>query len=412
MGATGLSDFVGPLDAVLFSPYGRKSLAIHAQCNLLRRLMPFWRGHQRVTLKKNALLPNLQNHDGMDLIALARGGVAIDSGPHLAAGSKAPHISKAGGSTAPWGTVSLDYIYLIGGLIGLFLGGEALVRGSVGLARRMAISPLLIGLTVVGFGTSTPELLVSVDAAWRGVPDIALGNVIGSNIANILLIIGISALVWPIRVTGATLSRDCGVMMAATLAMVPVFAMGHLVRPVGLCLVAGLAGYLVWAYRHPGHGDTEAAALPIPASALAPTLWVITGLIALMLGARFLVDGAVNIARGFGLSEAFIGLSIVAVGTSLPELATSLIAALRRQSEIAIGNIVGSNIFNLLGILGVTGLITPIPVASRFLTFDLPVLLGVSALLSVLLLRCPKIGRGMGVVMLIGYAAYIWAARV
>jgi len=135
------------------------------------------------------------------------------------------------------------------------------------------------------------------------------------------------------------------------------------------------------------------------------------GLVALMLGARFLVDGAVAIARGYGISEAFIGLSIVAVGTSLPELATSLIAALRRQSEIAIGNIVGSNIFNLLGILGVTALITPIPVASRFLSFDLPVLIAVSLVLCVLLVTRPVIGRGVGVAMLVGYAAYIWAAQ-
>ncbi|MFN3641767.1 MAG: calcium/sodium antiporter [Gemmobacter sp.] len=305
----------------------------------------------------------------------------------------------------------MDYFYLIVGLIGLFFGGEALVRGSVGIARRMAIPPLLIGLTVVGFGTSTPELLVSVDAAWRGVPDIALGNIVGSNIANILLIIGLSALVWPIKVMGATLRRDTAVMMAAALVLLPVFAMGQMGRLSGLVLVAGLAAYLVWAYRQPGDAATEEVGVPAPASALVSGLWVIGGLVALMLGARFLVDGAVNIARGFGISEAFIGLTIVAVGTSLPELATSLIAAFRRQSEIAIGNIVGSNIFNVLGILGVTALIAPIPVASRFLTFDLPVMIAVSLVLTALLLTRPVIGRGIGVAMLAGYAAYVWAAQ-
>lgn len=305
----------------------------------------------------------------------------------------------------------MDYLYLIGGLVGLFFGGEALVRGSVGIARRMAIPSLLIGLTVVGFGTSTPELLVSVDAAWRGVPDIALGNIVGSNIANILLIIGLSALIWPIKVMGATLRRDTAVMMAAALVLVPVFAMGQLGRVSGVILVAGLAAYLIWAYRQPGDLEAEEVGVPAPASALVSTLWVIGGLVALMVGARFLVDGAVNIARGYGISEAFIGLTIVAVGTSLPELATSLIAAFRRQSEIAIGNIVGSNIFNVLGILGVTALIAPIPVASRFLTFDLPVMIAVSLVLTALLLTRPVIGRGIGVAMLAGYVAYVWAAQ-
>ncbi|MBS0125030.1 calcium/sodium antiporter [Thetidibacter halocola] len=305
----------------------------------------------------------------------------------------------------------MDYLFLIGGLVGLFFGGEALVRGSVGIARRMAIPPLLIGLTVVGFGTSTPELLVSVDAAWRGVPDIALGNIVGSNIANILLIIGLSALVWPIKVMGATLRRDTAVMMAAALVLVPIFAMAQMGRPAGLVLVAGLVAYLVWAYRQPGDMEAEDVGVPAPASALVSILWVIGGLVALMVGARFLVDGAVTIARGFGISEAFIGLTIVAVGTSLPELATSLIAAFRRQSEIAIGNIVGSNIFNVLGILGVTALIAPIPVASRFLTFDLPVMIAVSLILTVLLLTRPVIGRGIGVAMLAGYVAYVWGAQ-
>ncbi|MCA1777495.1 MAG: calcium/sodium antiporter [Loktanella sp.] len=302
-------------------------------------------------------------------------------------------------------------MFLVVGLIGLFFGGEALVRGSVGIARRMAIPPLLIGLTVVGFGTSTPELLVSVGAAWRGVPDIALGNIVGSNIANILLIIGLSALVWPIKVMGATLRRDTAVMMAAALVLVPMFALAQMGRVSGLVLVAGLAGYLVWAYRQPGEAPPEDEDLPAPASTLVSLLWVIAGLIALMVGARFLVDGAVSIARGYGVSEAFIGLTIVAVGTSLPELATSLIAAIKRQSEIAIGNIVGSNIFNVFGILGVTALIAPIPVASRFLTFDLPIMIGVSLILTALLLTRPVIGRGVGVALLVGYVAYVWAAQ-
>ena len=176
-------------------------------------------------------------------------------------------------------------------------------------------------------------------------------------------------------------------------------------------LVAALAAYLVWAYRHPGaeaiEEDTGQPTRPLWQSAL----WVIFGLAALILGARFLVDGAVSIARGLGVSEAFIGLTVVAIGTSLPELATSLIAAFRRQSEIAIGNIVGSNIFNIFGILGVTALISPIPVAGRFLSFDLPVMIAASALLTALLVLRPQIDRWVGVALLLAYAAYVWAAQ-
>ena len=304
----------------------------------------------------------------------------------------------------------MDYIYVFAGLLGLFFGGEGLVRGSVGIARRLAIPPLLIGLTVVGFGTSTPELLVSVDAALRGVPDIAVGNIVGSNIANILLIVGLTALVWPIRVSGATLRRDTAVMLAAAFALLPVFALGEIGRLPGVLLVLALAVYLTFAYLRPGSEAAEEQGAPAPSSVVVSLLWVVGGLVILMFGARFLVDGAVSIARGYGVSEAFIGLTIVAVGTSLPELATSVIAAFRRQSEIAIGNIVGSNIFNVLGILGVTALIKPIPVASRFLTFDLPVMMMVSLVLTGLLLTRPVIGRGVGLVLLAAYVAYIgWA---
>ncbi len=301
---------------------------------------------------------------------------------------------------------------LLAGLAGLFLGGEALVRGSVGIAQRLAMPPLLIGLTVVGFGTSTPELLVSVDAALRGVSDIALGNVVGSNIANILLIVGVSALVWPIRVSGDTLKRDTAVMMAAAVILVPIFAFGMMGRVAGGILFASLVAYLVFAYRQSRNAPVaDEGDLPVPARGLWLSLiWVIGGLVALMFGARFMVDGAVTIARTFGVSEAFIGLTVVAVGTSLPEIATSLIAALRRQSEIAIGNIVGSNIFNILGILGLTAIIAPIPVAGRFLTFDLPIMIAVSLVLT-LLLRRQTVGRGIGIVMLVAYAGYVFAAQ-
>jgi cation:H+ antiporter len=305
----------------------------------------------------------------------------------------------------------VDYLSIMAGLVGLFLGGEALVRGSVNIAHKMSISPFVIGLTVVGFGTSTPELLVSVQAALKGVPDIAIGNIVGSNIANVLLIVGVTALVWPIHVAGSTLRRDTTIMILSALALVPLFAMGEIGRVAGLTLVAGLIAYLVWTFLKPrqeaSDDEAEAAATPI----VHALLWVALGLVALLFGARFLVDGAVSVAQDFGVSEAFIGLTIVAIGTSLPELATSLIAAFRHQSDIAIGNIVGSNIFNVLGILGVTSIVAPIPVAPRFLTFDLPIMIVVSIVLTGLLLLHQKIGRRTGAVMLLAYCAYLLTAH-
>jgi cation:H+ antiporter len=305
----------------------------------------------------------------------------------------------------------LDALFVLLGLVGLFVGGEFLVRGSVAVARGFGISPLLIGLTVVGFGTSTPELLVSVDAALRGLPDIALGNVVGSNIANILLIVGASALLWPITLNGNFPKRDLVTMLVAALLLLPLFALGAVGRVAGMVLVGGLVIYLVLAFRG-ARGEQEVQ----PEYGAAMPLWVagglvVVGLLALLVGARLLIDGAIAIARDFGLSEAFIGLTIVAVGTSLPELATSLVAALRRQSDIAIGNVVGSNIFNILGILGATAIIAPIPVAARFLAFDLPVMLVASLPLAGLLLFRWSLGRPVGLLMLVAYAAYVWAAQ-
>jgi cation:H+ antiporter len=329
--------------------------------------------------------------------------------PPLAAAFAAAHVDAADRDKT--GKHQLDYVLLLAGFVGLFIGGDALVRGAVGIARTLGLSPLVIGLTVVGFGTSTPELLVSADAALRGVPDIALGNVIGSNIGNVLLIVGLSAMIWPIKVAGDTLKRDTAVMMAAVLVLLPLFWLGTMGRLSGGLLVAGLLTYLYIAFRD-GKADEDDPSLQ---GAVAPmwksALWVIAGLVALMLGARWLVDGAVNIARGFGVSEAFIGLTVVAIGTSLPELATSVVAAVKRQSEIAIGNIVGSNIFNVLGILGITAIITPIPVAGRFLTFDLPAMIAACVVLTVLLLLRPSIGRIVGAGMLLAYGAYVWGAQ-
>lgn len=303
----------------------------------------------------------------------------------------------------------MDYLFVAIGLVGLFLGGDALVRGAVGIAQRLAMPPLLIGLTVVGFGTSMPELLVSVQAALGGVPALAIGNIVGSNLGNILLITGLSALIWPIRVSGGTLGRDTAFMVAATLALVPLFWMGWIGRPAGAALMIGLITYLVISYRT--SQDTDAIEEQAGGTLWKSLVWLAFGFVVLLVGARLLVDGSVNIARSFGVSEAFIGLTIVAIGTSLPELATSLAAAIKKHSEIAIGNIVGSNIFNLLGILGATALVAPIPVETRFLTFDLPVLIAATLVLTGLLLWRPLIGRWIGAALLASYAVYIVMAQ-
>lgn len=303
----------------------------------------------------------------------------------------------------------MEILYVLGGLVGLFLGGEALLRGAVGVAQAARLSPLVIGLTVVGFGTSTPELLVSLKAALDGAPDIALGNIVGSNIANILLILGISALVWPITVADKALRRDGIVMLGAAVALFAVVAFGSLGRVTGIALVLALITYLWIALRQP-RPDADMAVAP-DRPLWASGLWVALGLVGLMLGAKYLVDGAVIMAGDFGVSEAFIGLTIVAVGTSLPELATSLVAALRKQSDIALGNIIGSNIFNILGILGVTAAITPIAAAPRFAQFDLPVMVGVSIVFALVLWRGGRIGHVAGLLCLAAYAVYIWAAQ-
>ena len=309
--------------------------------------------------------------------------------------------------TVPRGTTlrGMELLSIALGLTGLFAGGELLVRGSLGLASRLRLPPLLLGLTIVGFGTSTPELVVSLDAALRGSPAIAVGNVVGSNIANVLLIVGICALLWPIGVAQLRLRRDLAVMLAASVALVPAFALGTVGRPFGIALLAGLVLYLVLAARHGGNGAPGAdVAVPelLPAS-----LQVTGGLVALVLGARALVDGSLALARSAGVSEAFIGISIVAVGTSLPELATSLVAAYRGRPAIAVGNVVGSNVFNVLGILGGTAVVAPVPVTQRLALVDLPVMIAASLVLSVLVERRPVIGRGAGVAMLVAYAGYL-----
>lgn len=302
------------------------------------------------------------------------------------------------------GDPELTILYLCLGLAGLFLGGDWLVKGASGIAAAFRVSPLIIGLTVVGFGTSTPELMVSLDAALTNRPGIAIGNVVGSNIANILLILGLSALVGVITVPLAELRRDLIWMAGSALALLPVFWDGQVSRLEGAAMFAGILIYVVLSIHRPGSTFIEVIS--------APPLWrsaliTIAGLALVLIGARLLVDSATEIARAHGISEAAIGLTIVAVGTSLPELATSLVAAFRGQRDIALGNVIGSNIFNILAILGLTALVTPIPVEPRFLALDVPIMLGVSLTLIALVWRHSGIARLPALGFVAAYAAYI-----
>jgi cation:H+ antiporter len=317
-------------------------------------------------------------------------------------------------------------VHLIGGFLLLVVGGELLVRGAVQVAERLGMSPLLIGLTLVGFGTSTPELVTSVQAALAGSPGIAVGNIVGSNLANILLILGLSALLLPITVTTAALRRD-GALVVATAAMLTVLGLvWTLDRLAGALFLAGLAAYLGYAWRQEraaagGHTAAferaealrevhpELGAEPvIRPGLLLPAALALGGLALVVLGGGFLVDGAIALARDLGVSETVIGLTIVAVGTSLPELVTSVVAALRRHADVSLGNVLGSCIYNVLGIGGVTGLISPTVVPPEIARFDSPVMLAASVMLLVFAWTGLRIGRREGACLLAGYVAYVW----
>jgi len=297
-------------------------------------------------------------------------------------------------------------LYFLIGLVGLYFGGNWLVKGAADVARRYHVPPLVIGLTIVGFGTSTPELLVSVQAALDGNSGIAVGSVLGSNISNILIILGLSALIAPLSIGFDRVRGDLVWMIAAALVCVPLFWSGVLARWEGALLFAAIVVYVGLALRRVGtHAPDDQPIPPVWQSAA----YIVVGLVALMVGAQFLVDAAVDIATAFGVSQAVIGLTIVAIGTSLPELATSLAAAARGQRDIAIGNVVGSNVFNIFAILGLTAMVTPIPIEdSRFLMIDTPLMIGLSLLLTAILFFTGGISRLIGTLFLAGYAVYVW----
>jgi cation:H+ antiporter len=301
------------------------------------------------------------------------------------------------------------YLLLFLGLAGLFVGGDLLVRGSVRVAQALGLSPLVIGLTLVGFGTSTPELLTSLQAAFSGLPGIAVGNVVGSNIGNILLILGLAAMIAPIGVARTTLLRDGGVMLASTLLCVAVLAAGSMGRFAGIGFVALLIVYLVTVLRleRKAHSDASGETLratSVPWSAIGVA---VAGLAVTLVGARFAVTGAVEVANALGISETVIGLTVVAVGTSLPELVTSVVAVWKRQGDIAFGNIVGSNIFNILGILGITAAVHPLAIPEQIANFDGWVMLAVAVALLAFSATGKRLSRVEGALLLAAYALYV-----
>lgn len=301
----------------------------------------------------------------------------------------------------------------LAGFVLLAASGEALVRGAVSVALRLDVPPLIIGLTLVALGTSAPELLVSLNAALQGTPDIALGNVIGSNIANILLVLGAMAALAPITVPSG-LGRDKLVMLAATLGLMGLLAYGVVSRGAGAAMLGLLVGYTVFVYREEAQrqsGDSEVAQ-EAQQAALAGGLGLalatlIAGLVGVVLGADLLVAGAIDLARSLGVSEAVIGLTIVAIGTSLPELTVSIMAVLRGAGGVALGNILGSNIANILLIVGATALVTPLAVAGELMARDGWVMLAVTLSVFVTLRSGRTMPRAAGVAYLVAYSFYM-----
>lgn len=301
------------------------------------------------------------------------------------------------------------------GLVGLFFGGEFIVSGASRLARSFGVSALIIGLTVVAFGTSLPELLVSLSAATAGSSGIAIGNVVGSNIANIGLILGLTGLVFPVGVERTVVRREIPIMIGVSALFYVLVLDGEISRLDGLLLLGGLIifnGGLIWEARRSNHHDTDDVDMTVlndrlPMSRARALVRLGIGFVVLMLGAQFTVDGATGIARGMGVSELVIGITLVAVGTSLPELAASLMAAFRKEADIAIGNVVGSNIFNILGIIGITAIVQPIPVAIDTMHRDYLIMIGFAVLLIPLVWNL-RIGRGEAGFLLAAYAAFVF----
>ncbi|SFO90144.1 calcium/sodium antiporter [Tranquillimonas alkanivorans] len=311
-----------------------------------------------------------------------------------------------------------DFLLAGLGLVILLLAGDSLVRGAVNVSLRLGVPALLVSLTVVAFGTSAPELLIGVSAVLENAPGIAMGNVVGSNTANILLVLGIPAIVSGLRTDECNTTKSYVVMLLASVLFIGICFMGPITWVHGLVLLAALALILGdqtrEALAHRKNGKAAAVEEEEVEGADPEMRWpkilifLVLGLIGLPLGADLLVDASTSIAQRFGVSDTVIGLTLVAIGTSLPELATTVMAALRKQADVALGNVIGSNMFNLLAIIGITSLVGTIPVGREFLTLDLWVMLGASLLLGPFVLRGWTMTRTWGVILTALYVAYLW----
>lgn len=310
----------------------------------------------------------------------------------------------------------MDFVFAGLGLVILLLAGDSLVRGAVNLSLRLGVPALIVSLTVVAFGTSAPELLVAIKAVMGGLPGIALGNVVGSNTANILLVLGVPALIAGLNTSECDTKRSFLVMLAASVFFIVVCFLGPITWIHGLILLAVLAAIL-WdqgrealAHRREAGAEQEEEVEGADPNMPWWQIAVFTGLglIGLPLGADLLVDASVSIAKMFGVSDRVIGLTLVAIGTSLPELATTVMAAIRRQADVALGNVIGSNMFNLLGIVGVAGLFGTLAIPAEFLRFDLWVMLGASlALAPFVFSKTMNMTKRWGILFTGLYAAYI-----
>jgi len=308
----------------------------------------------------------------------------------------------------------IPFFQLIGGLVLLVYAGDALIRGSVSMARRLNIPPMIIGLTVVAFGTSAPELMVGVDAVLTGVPTLALGNVVGSNIANVWLVIGLPAVIAPMICKAPRFNHNMVGMVLATLVFIAIAYTGDFTATKGGFLLIGLLVFLFLSSRQDKKSDSyqdvlhDIEGLPKkPDSFRKAAIIVGLGLLGLSFGAHFFVQGAVEFAIILGVPEAIIGLTLVAIGTSIPELVTAIAASMRKHCDVAMGNVLGSNIFNLFGIIGISSLFGDIPVPEGFLKFDLWVMLAAALTFMPFAFMKKNVGRHSGIFFLLAYGLYI-----
>jgi cation:H+ antiporter len=310
----------------------------------------------------------------------------------------------------------LIYLQIVVGFVLLIGTAELMVRGAVMLAERFGVSPLVIGMTVVAIGTSAPELVVSVRAAFQGAPGLAVGNVVGSNIANVLLILGAAAMISPFQRSEGGLKRDSVMLIGGTLLFIVLALRGELDAYAGAALLVGFFAFLGLSYWRESHdpGEAEEAEETIeefegwPKSLAGEIVAVVAGLVGLAAGAELLITGGVQVARTWGVSEEVIGLTLFAFGTSLPELAATIVAAWRGHGEVGIGNVLGSNVFNILGVAGVTAVLVPLPISDKVMAFDMWVMLAAALAMVPLVAFGWRLSRLAGAAMFAGYIGYVW----